>query len=521
MKNSFSGIIRSIIFMTIGVIVIGSCQSPNTDKEVKPIDVKEDIVLSIPNDTTIHMLEGETYSFSCDIKKGEIKILSESPDWKVSVVNEKEKTINVTFPKDAQKSKQFDLIIGSTSSEVTDKMRVHFKVADLTERGGMFILSEGNMTTENGSIAYLTPDGGLIDTLYKRVNGSELGNVAQNMCISNGKAYIISQNGEVNAENKPFNNDGMLVVVDLKTFKKIKSYKKADLSKMEWPTHIVTLDGQNIYIRAKNGIWHLDDNTGELSLVENVTPNKSGTDYLPVNNVNPNINFVVLNNKIYYASYYRDTRSGIIKEITSGEKQAKDKKLPVRMAAVFDKIVDVLPSDDGKLWLLGVQGNGLNYKIMKFDVNKNYGNSDILPYNVLTEEIKTSGNSNNIAILGDRIFFQDPEQTVIYHFKWDENASPMPQKNLSGVIEGWEGTPEADEFIDFFDIDGDARTFYNGFAFNPINKKLYVYTLKSYTQWNKSGKIFELDPDAKSDVSIVTRKWESVGRFPAGFFFNK
>lgn len=506
--------------MSIGVIVIGSCQSPNAGNEVKPSDETHNIVLSIPNDTTIHMLEGETYSFGCDIKKGEIKILSESPDWKVAVVNEKEKTINVTFPKDAQKSKQFDLIIGSTSSEVSDKMRVHFKVADLTERGGMFILSEGNMTTENGSIAYLTPDGGLIDTLYKRVNGSELGNVAQNMCISNGKAYIISQNGEINAENKPFNNDGMLVIVDLKTFKKIKSYKKTDLAKLEWPTHIVTLDGQNIYIRAKNGIWHLDDNSGVLSQVESVTPDKSSTDYLPMNNSNPNINFVTMNNKIYYASYNKQTRSGMVKEITSGEKQTREIKFPLRMSAVFDKIVDMLPAEDGNLWILGEQGSGLNYKLTKINVNKEYSGG-LLPYNIITEEIKTSGNSNNIAILDGDVFFLDPSQTVIYNFKWDENASPKQRKNKNGVFDGWDGTPEADEFLDFFDVDGDARTFYNGFAFNPVNKKLYVYTLKSYALWNKTGKIFELDPYAKTEDAKVLRKWEKVGRFPAGFFFNK
>lgn len=48
----------------------------------------------------------------------------------------------------------------------------------------LFVLNEGNMTTENGSLTYITPEGYVIDDAYKAVNGTELGNVAQDMAFA-------------------------------------------------------------------------------------------------------------------------------------------------------------------------------------------------------------------------------------------------------------------------------------------------------------------------------------------------
>lgn len=42
----------------------------------------------------------------------------------------------------------------------------------------VFVLNEGNMTTENGSLTWISPEGYVLDDAYKTVNGTELGNVA-------------------------------------------------------------------------------------------------------------------------------------------------------------------------------------------------------------------------------------------------------------------------------------------------------------------------------------------------------
>ena len=43
------------------------------------------------------------------------------------------------------------------------------------------------MTTENGSLTWISPEGYVIDDAYKAVNGTELGNVAQDMAFCDGK----------------------------------------------------------------------------------------------------------------------------------------------------------------------------------------------------------------------------------------------------------------------------------------------------------------------------------------------
>lgn len=116
---------------------------------------------------------------------------------------------------------------------------------------GAFVLNEGNMTTENGSLIYISPEGYVFDDAYKTVNGTELGNVTQDMAFHDGKIYVISQNGDENAVGTKFENDGMLVVMDAKTLKKEVSFSKEQLSALDWPTHIAVLDEQHIYIRDK------------------------------------------------------------------------------------------------------------------------------------------------------------------------------------------------------------------------------------------------------------------------------
>lgn len=103
---------------------------------------------------------------------------------------------------------------GGTGSEDDNKL------PSFDNPKGVFILNEGNMTTENGSLTYISEDGKIWDDAYKTVNETELGNVAQDMAFYNGKIYVISQNGNMNATGVEFENDGMLVIMDGKTLKK-------------------------------------------------------------------------------------------------------------------------------------------------------------------------------------------------------------------------------------------------------------------------------------------------------------
>ena len=58
---------------------------------------------------------------------------------------------------------------------------------DFSDPNATFVLNEGNMTTENGSLIYITADGHVINYAYWRMNVSELGNVAPDLFISGNK----------------------------------------------------------------------------------------------------------------------------------------------------------------------------------------------------------------------------------------------------------------------------------------------------------------------------------------------
>ena len=128
---------------------------------------------------------------------------------------------------------------------------------DFSDPEATFVLNEGNMTTENGSIIHITADGHVIDHAYWRMNASELGNTAQDLFIAEGKMYIISQNG---------GSDGMLVVADARTLQKRDSFSKEELSGLSWPSHVAVVEN-TAYIRDNAGIWTLDLDSRSLTSV--------------------------------------------------------------------------------------------------------------------------------------------------------------------------------------------------------------------------------------------------------------
>lgn len=73
--------------------------------------------------------------------------------------------------------------VGEDGKEVRKEIDFYC-LNSFTDSKGVFVLNEGNMTTENGSLTYITPEGYVIGDAYKKVNGTELGNVAQDMAFA-------------------------------------------------------------------------------------------------------------------------------------------------------------------------------------------------------------------------------------------------------------------------------------------------------------------------------------------------
>ena len=176
-------------------------------------------------------------------------------------INAKTKSITVTAPSFSESyyTEGILSLVAIDTKGQTALASARICAVDFSDPKATFVLNEGNMTTENGSIIHITADGHVIDHAYWRMNASELGNSAQDLFITDGKIYLLSQNG---------GNDGILVEADAKTLKNTGKFSKEELADLSWPTH-VTVIGRTAYIRDNNGIWTLDLDSKALTTVEN------------------------------------------------------------------------------------------------------------------------------------------------------------------------------------------------------------------------------------------------------------
>ena len=118
--------------------------------------------------------------------------------WTVTI-DESDRSIDITATEDAQTKATLTLTATGGGTETVSATVDLYCLNAFDDPNGAFVLNEGNMTTENGSLIWISPEGYVFDDAYKTVNGSELGNVAQDMAFHDGKIYVISQNGDENA----------------------------------------------------------------------------------------------------------------------------------------------------------------------------------------------------------------------------------------------------------------------------------------------------------------------------------
>lgn len=138
---------------------------------------------------------------------------------------------------------EFEIMVKANGQEFKKKYGVRPRFDK-----GVFLLNEGSMNTETGSLTYLNAKHKVIvDNAFYRVNGKRLGNVCQDMAFANDKIYIISQNG------KAHGGEGMLVIAEAKSLKFLSEYTDEALVKLN-PSHIAVV-GDKIYLRTDKGIY--------------------------------------------------------------------------------------------------------------------------------------------------------------------------------------------------------------------------------------------------------------------------
>lgn len=203
-----------------------------------------------------------------------MEVVTKPAGWRVNL-HRPDGNVNVSIPQDASFGTYEVALRG-----LDKKGMVYMAIAKIcvaagdgfTDPLGVFILNEGNMTTENGSLIFISSAGQVFNNIYANVNGKELGNSAQDLFIKDGKMWILSQNGKKSSVGTTFDNEGLLVVADAGTMKRIDVYdevlRKEDGSyKLSWPTHLAVLNDENVFIRDNGGVHHFNSKTGELTLI--------------------------------------------------------------------------------------------------------------------------------------------------------------------------------------------------------------------------------------------------------------
>lgn len=138
---------------------------------------------------------------------------------------------------------EFEIMIKANGQEFKKKYGVRSRFDK-----GVFLLNEGSLKTETGSLTYLNAKHKVIvDNAFYRVNGKKLGNICQDMAFANNKIYIISQNGKVNG------GEGMLVIAEANSLKFLSEYTDEKLVALN-PSHIAVV-GNKIYLRTDKGIY--------------------------------------------------------------------------------------------------------------------------------------------------------------------------------------------------------------------------------------------------------------------------
>lgn len=395
-----------------------------------------------------------------------MEIISQPSGWTTNI-HRPDKYVNVVAPKNGYGIGEIKLQ-GIDKNGLTYLAIVKVSIAGqgFSAIDGVFILNEGNMTTENGSLIYIAPDGKLYDYAYDSANGTELGNVTQDLFINNGKMYIISQNGRKNPIGTGFQNDGMLVVANAETLKKEAAFND-ELTTLSWPTHIAVLNDQNIFIRDNNGVYLFNSTTKELSLI-------NGTKGASKNRM------AVVNNKVFVPA----GRNLLVLE--AGQTTVSQ---TIDMGAT---ISGTIKSKDEQLW---VSTTGSPNKISKVN-SQTY---TVIQANNITEGKVSAGAgaTPGITAKGDTLYYSGAS-TKIYRHIFSKNESKL--------------------MVDAKSLVDNANIVYNNIGVHPRTGKVYLNTIKAYG-WDfliNNISVFDLE----GSTPVLDHNYQNYTHFPAGIFFT-
>ena len=396
-----------------------------------------------------------------------LELLSVPAGWK-AFLHVPNKTLEIIAPMDAPYGVKEVVVRGIDKNGLVYLAIAKVSVAGkaYSDPNGLFVLNEGNMSTENGSLIFITPDKQVLSNLYFTMNGKRLGNTAQDLFVNDNKMYIISQNGGTSGSGTTSDSDGKLIVANAETLQKVASFEN-ELSKLIMASHVAVLNDENVFIRDNNGVHIFNSITKELSLI-------AGTKGAAKNRM------AVVDGKVFVINK---------KSIMVLEANQLNVAHTIDMG---DNISGVLKAKDGNLW---VSTTGKPNKISKVS-SESYS---ITKTNEITEGGLGAGwgVTPGITAKGDTIYYSNAGTTIYRHIFSNEESKMM---------------------IDAKAVVPNSSMTYNNIAVHPITGKVYMLTIKGYGWDFLTNNISEFDFSGTEPQ--LSANYTDYTRFPAGIFFT-
>ena len=215
--------------------------------------------------TTVSLtLEGMQYA----------EVLAAPAGWSASL-DYKAATVTISAPAAYSAGTALDgkvSVIGLSNNGQTLMAVQEVYVVDYTHPEGAFVVMEGNMSNQNGTLCYIDQYGRFYEHVYEEANdGRSPGNVLQDMWIAGDRIVLLNQNGN------SMGGDGQIAVCDAHTMKLQNAYNDLNFnadhakSSLGCPQHLAVI-GDKAFIQYvdeameyNSGIKTFDLKSGTLS----------------------------------------------------------------------------------------------------------------------------------------------------------------------------------------------------------------------------------------------------------------
>lgn len=324
---------------------------------------------------------------------------------------------------------------------------------------GTFILNEGS-AEKPSFLSFISPKGVITDSVYyKENNGEMLGNVSQDLFITNNKMYIVSQNG---------GGAGYLTITNAETLKKERSFQAELEGKVSTPTHVAVLGEDDIYLRDNKGIQLFHPLTGDVTLIRGTERATKKT-------------MIVLDNNVYAC-----VDKSVVK-IESGKDEISNK-------AEFDgKVTGIVKSADKNIWVVTSVGEIAKMNAMSCEVES----SNRLEGEVVSACSFAWASTSNITAKGDTLYLNGGG-TKIYRHIFSANKT--------------------EQMVDASNMLENGKQSYNTVAVHPLTGEVVLNTNKGWGNGVYLNHITFFDFSGSEPGISADYKNHTVS--PAGIFFT-